>query len=81
MPMLERPGGAIWYEITDLTPPWIETPPTILFHHGVGINAKTWHGWLPALADLVIGTDLRPCCRRSRSRPGCSPPARARSSR
>lgn len=60
MPMLERPGGAIWYEITDLTPPWIETPPTILFHHGVGINAKTWHGWLPALADLVIGTDLAP---------------------
>lgn len=60
MPMLERPGGAIWYEITDLTPPWIETPPTILFHHGVGINAKTSNGCLPALADLLIGTDLAP---------------------
>ncbi len=35
MPMLERPGGAIWYEITDRTPPWIETPPTILFHRAL----------------------------------------------
>ena len=41
MPMLERPGGAIWYEITDLTPPWIETPPTILFHLAVTRIRKT----------------------------------------
>jgi hypothetical protein len=35
MPMLERPGGAIRDEITDLTPPWIKTPLTTLFHHAL----------------------------------------------
>lgn len=72
MPMLERPGGAIWYEITDLTPPWIETPPTILFHHGVGINARTWNGWLPALADRyrLVRMDMRGCGQSSVPAPG-----------
>jgi len=50
MPRLEHAGGTLHYEVTDLAPPWVGTPETILFHHGVGTDAGIWSGWLPALA-------------------------------
>ena len=61
MPLLDRPGGALHYEVTTLTPPWREDPPTILFHHGVGITADTWLEWLPILADRyrLVRFDMR----------------------
>src|SRR5438876_11950896 len=63
MPMLEHPEGAIWYDVVDLTPPWIKDPPVILFHHGVGIDARIWNGWLPRLADRyrLVRLDMRGC--------------------
>jgi len=48
---LERPGGDLYYEIVDLTPPWMATAPLVVFHHGVGATADIWAEWLPALAD------------------------------
>ena len=49
MPRLKSDASPIHYEIADLTPPWIEAPETILFHHGVGTTAEIWSDWLPAL--------------------------------
>lgn len=48
------------FYITDLTPPWHESPETILFHHGIGTCADCWMDWLPVLADRyrIITFDL-----------------------
>lgn len=48
---LERPGGALYYEIIDVTAPWAADAPLIVFHHGVGATADIWAEWLPALVD------------------------------
>jgi pimeloyl-ACP methyl ester carboxylesterase len=48
---LERPGGPLHYEVTDITAPWRGEPETILFHHGVGITGDIWLEWLAPLAD------------------------------
>ncbi len=59
--MLERPEGALYYEICDLVPPWAEQRQTILFLNGLAINADIWVTWLPELVDRyrIIRTDLR----------------------
>lgn len=49
---LDRPGGALHFEVIDATPPWLgEAPPLIVFHHGIGATADIWAEWLPALVD------------------------------
>ena len=48
---LDRPGGALHYEIIDVTAPWSTDAPLIVFHHGVGATADIWAEWLPALVD------------------------------
>jgi pimeloyl-ACP methyl ester carboxylesterase len=48
---LDRPGGALHYEIIDVTAPWAADAPLIVFHHGVGATADIWAEWLPALVD------------------------------
>ena len=48
---LDRPGGALHYEVIDLTAPWAAGAPLIVFHHGVGATADIWADWLPALVD------------------------------
>ena len=72
MPLLDRLGGSLYYEVTTLTPPWREDPPTILFHHGVGITGDTWLDWLPVLADRyrLVRFDMRGFGRSSVSGPG-----------
>lgn len=50
MPSLIHRGAEIAYVVTDLTPPWVECPETILFHHGVGACAAVWAPWLAELA-------------------------------
>lgn len=51
MPWLEREPGSLYYEVTDLTPPWIENPGTVVFCHGVSTTHGIWSTWLPVLAD------------------------------
>ncbi len=43
-------GGHLQVEVLDLTPPWVLDPPTVIFHHGIGIDMDIWSGWLPPLA-------------------------------
>jgi pimeloyl-ACP methyl ester carboxylesterase len=61
MPEAAARGCALHYEITDLTPPWISAPETILFHHGLGSTSGIWAQWLPVLADRfqIIRFDMR----------------------
>jgi pimeloyl-ACP methyl ester carboxylesterase len=60
MPMLETADGALWYEVTDLTPPWEEAP-MVVFHHGVGIDHGIWWRWWPVLARRfrLVNFDMR----------------------
>ena len=48
---LDRPSGALHYEIIDVTAPWAADAPLIVFHHGVGATADIWAEWLPVLVD------------------------------
>jgi pimeloyl-ACP methyl ester carboxylesterase len=55
------PGCELYYEIVELTPPWITGAPAILFHHGLGSTSGIWSEWLPALIDRfrILRFDLR----------------------
>jgi pimeloyl-ACP methyl ester carboxylesterase len=61
MPHAKSTDGELHYEIADLTPPWIEEPETILFHHGIGIDKDIWADWVPILAGefRVVRFDTR----------------------
>jgi len=48
---LDRPGGSLYFEVIDATPPWAGEAPLIVFHHGIGATAEVWAEWLPALLD------------------------------
>ena len=54
-------GSCLEYAVADLTPGWLQEPPTILFHHGIGATRGIWNGWLPALIDgyRIISFDMR----------------------
>ena len=51
MSRLDRPSGALHYEIIDAAAPWGGEAPLIVFHHGIGATADIWADWLPALVD------------------------------
>jgi len=62
MPELSSSDGfKINYQVIDLTLPWISTPETIIFHHGLGMRLEAWYGWLPKLIDKyrIILFDMR----------------------
>jgi pimeloyl-ACP methyl ester carboxylesterase len=48
---LDRPGGALHFEVIDATPRWNGAAPLIVFHHGIGATADIWADWLPPLVD------------------------------
>ena len=49
------------YETCDLTPPWVDDPETIIFHHGVAAELAIWTPWLSALASKyrLVRFDMR----------------------
>ena len=59
--VLETPAGPLYYQVDELTPPWVRNPPTILFCHGVAINCDIWAAWLPVLASQfrIVRFDTR----------------------
>ena len=61
MPELQTAVGPLFYDVVDLTPPWVTDPPAIVFHHGVGATSGIWSGWLPVLADAyrLVRFDMR----------------------
>jgi pimeloyl-ACP methyl ester carboxylesterase len=50
MAFAETAHGSLYYELIDLTPPWITNPPAIVFLQGIGADADLWSDWLPLLA-------------------------------
>lgn len=44
-------GGYLDVEVIDLTPPWVVNAPTVMLHHGIGIDMNIWSNWLPQLVD------------------------------
>ncbi len=61
MPYLESPDGRLYYEVIDITAPWVENPQTILFHHGISTTGGIWSEWLPQLVDRyrIVRFDTR----------------------
>ena len=51
MTLLERDEGSLYYDLTDIAPPWARPRETILFLHGLAIDSDIWSPWLPALVD------------------------------
>jgi pimeloyl-ACP methyl ester carboxylesterase len=50
MPMMETGSGALYYDLCDVVPAWVDAPQTIIFHHGIAANTHIWAEWLPVLA-------------------------------
>ena len=61
MPTVNTAGGPLWYDLTDLTPPWTSDPETVLFLHGVGIDHGIWCRWRPVLSARyrILVMDMR----------------------
>jgi pimeloyl-ACP methyl ester carboxylesterase len=48
---LDRPGGALAYNVVDATPRWRPAAPLIVLQHGIGATWEIWADWLPAVVD------------------------------
>lgn len=54
-------AAGIGFHALDLTPPWEQPPPPVVFQHGLGLDASAWAPWMRRLARLrpVVSIDLR----------------------
>ena len=61
MSTIETGSGALYYDVCDVVPAWIEQPQTIIFHHGIAANTHIWVNWLPVLATRyrLVRFDMR----------------------
>jgi pimeloyl-ACP methyl ester carboxylesterase len=52
-------GGALYFDVAE--PSSARAAGTVLFHHGIAVDARVWDGWLPVLADRyrVVRFDMR----------------------
>ena len=50
MAFVDTRAGNLYYEVIDLTPPWIKEPETIIFHHGVAGHPAIFTAWIRVLA-------------------------------
>ena len=65
-------GGRLYYDLTDITPPWIIQPDVVILHHGAAEDSRAWSAWLPLLGGecRVLRSDVRGCGRSSAPQPG-----------
>jgi 3-oxoadipate enol-lactonase len=63
MPFLNTRDGRIYYEVHNLTPPWVGVPETVLFHHGIAANLHHWNDWFPhfCVSNRIVVFDARGC--------------------
>lgn len=61
MAMANSKGVNIYYEVIDHTAPWVGSPGTVIFNHGIGIDHRIWTKWMPALQDRyrLVLLDMR----------------------
>lgn len=72
MPFVNAREGRLYYEVHDLTAPWVENPATIVFHHGAAANLHVWNEWLPHFCQgyRLVVFDARGCGRSTVPGPG-----------
>ena len=72
MPFVNIDGGRLYYDLTDITPPWISQPDAVILHHGAAADSRSWSAWLPLLGGdyRVLRSDVRGCGRSSAPQPG-----------
>lgn len=51
----------LFYQTTDIRPPWCTKGSAVLFHHGIGTNHAIWSEWVPIIAARykVLQFDMR----------------------
>jgi len=61
VPFVETQTGRLHYEVCDVVAPWVSSPQTILFHHGIAANVHIWSAWLPVLISRfrLVRFDMR----------------------
>ena len=61
MPFATTPTGRLHYDVIDYVVPWVDDPPTIVFHHGVAANRELWSRWVPILGEYyrLLRLDMR----------------------
>lgn len=72
MPFVNAREGRLYYEVHDLTAPWVENPAAIVFHHGAAANLHLWNEWLPHFCPSyrLVLFDARGCGRSTVPGPG-----------
>jgi len=63
MPFLNTRDGRLYYEVHDLTPPWLKSPDAVVFHHGIAASLHHWNDWLPHFCTThrIVTFDARGC--------------------
>lgn len=58
---MSKTSHGIFYQLTDVRPPWISNGSAVLFHHGIGTNHDIWSEWVPIIAARypVLQLDMR----------------------
>lgn len=61
MPLVQRCEQRLHYEVIDVADPWVGSPTTLLFHHGIGATGGIWADWIHVLADRyrIVQFDMR----------------------
>ncbi len=61
MPFINTRDGRLYYEVHDLTPPWVKSPAAVLFHHGIAADRHHWSDWLPQFctSNRIVVLDAR----------------------
>jgi pimeloyl-ACP methyl ester carboxylesterase len=58
---VESESSRIHFEVIEAHAPWVRSPQTILFLHGIGIDHRMWTKWIAPLADRyrLVLMDMR----------------------
>lgn len=61
MPYARAGKHELFFEVIDVTAPWVVNPETILFHHGVGSESGIWSEWISVLGSRyrIVTFDFR----------------------
>jgi pimeloyl-ACP methyl ester carboxylesterase len=61
MEIREGVVDGLYYNLVDITPPWVKSPETIIFHHGVGAISDVYADWIPVLGGRyrILRFDMR----------------------
>jgi pimeloyl-ACP methyl ester carboxylesterase len=68
MPFAKIDDCAIYYDMIDLTEPWLDKKDIIVMHHGLCRSSDVWFAWIPVLSRdfQVLRIDARGCGRSSK---------------